>query len=48
MPSLRHWFTLVGESLATVTGVYAYAQHVAYLKMHTIPAGLPHEQGKFS
>jgi TPR repeat protein len=40
MRSLRHWFTLVGTSLAAVAGIYAYAQHVQYVKMHTIPAGL--------
>ena len=40
MPSLRHWFTLVGTSLAAVLGIYAYAQHVEYVKMHAIPAGL--------
>ncbi|MEM8512339.1 uncharacterized short protein YbdD (DUF466 family) [Massilia sp. MP_M2] len=40
MLSLRHWFTLVGTSLAAVVGVYAYAKHVEYMKMHTIPAGL--------
>ncbi|MEM8512341.1 TPR repeat protein [Massilia sp. MP_M2] len=40
MRSLRQWFTLVGTSLAAVAGIYAYAQHVQYVKMHTIPAGL--------
>jgi TPR repeat protein len=40
MLSLRHWFTLVGTSLAAVVGVYAYAQHGEYVKMHTIPTGL--------
>ena len=40
MLSLRHWFTLVGTSLAAVVGIYAYAQHVEYVKMHAIPAGL--------
>jgi len=40
MLSLRNWFTLVGTSLAAVVGVYAYAQHGEYVKMHTIPTGL--------
>jgi TPR repeat protein len=40
MLSLRQWFTLVGTSLAAVAGIYAYAQHVQYVKMHTIPADL--------
>jgi len=40
MLSLRHWFTLVGTSLAAIIGIHAYAQHVEYVKMHAIPAGL--------
>ena len=40
MLSFRQWFTVVGTSLTAVVGAYAYAQHVEYVKMHTIPTGL--------
>ena len=40
MLPLRRWFTLVGTLLAAIIGIYAYAQHVEYVKMHAIPPGL--------
>jgi TPR repeat protein len=40
MRSLRRWFILVSALLAAATGVYAFAKHIEYVKMHTIPAGL--------
>jgi TPR repeat protein len=40
MLSLRRWCILVGASFVAAVGIYSYAQHVEYVKMHTIPAGL--------
>ncbi|GGC19612.1 SEL1-like repeat protein [Pseudoduganella buxea] len=40
MPPLRRWCIFVCASLAAAAGAYAFAKHLEYVKMHTIPPGL--------
>ena len=40
MHALRQRSVLIGASVLIATGAYVIHQHVEYVKMHTIPAGL--------
>jgi TPR repeat protein len=40
MHSLRRWIIVVGASFVAAAAAYSYAQHLEYVKMHTMPPGL--------
>jgi TPR repeat protein len=39
-PTIRHWMYIAAASVALAIGAYFLKQHLEYVKMHTIPAGL--------
>jgi TPR repeat protein len=39
-PTIRHWMYIAAASVALAIGAYFLQQHLEYVKMHTIPAGL--------
>lgn len=38
--SISRWISIAGASVVIATGAYFFHQHLEYVKMHTIPAGL--------